>query len=457
MRMIKIIALFLMCLFLSACSSFQLNLADLMQSPKLTEDQAEIYEALTNAAGVSDVQLKYPQAGSYRSAFVMFDLDADGEKEALVFYNMPDWEGNVRIMVLDHIDGAWTSVYDAVGEGTDILQVDFRVLTSSGDYNVLIGWEKGSAENTNISVYEYRKNQLMVLYENDYTQLLIQDIDADGIEELLLANVTNQSKSGNIRLINDVNGSLQSVSRMTLPAGIVSISGMQIGKIAPGETAVFLDVSLGSQTATEVLLYKSDGKLYDLRGEEEEIKWNFLRNVAIKSEDINGDGVIEIPVQVSGTDGDENQEDTTNNGMIQYMRLVDLQLFQRANTHPDSQAISSGFEPVWTGFVSKEYGFRIQFLDNWVGNVKVTKELERNEWVITPVDVSSTGDPPTILSIRVYDQEEVRDVFDNASYKRVAKRGGYEYFAAVGQSADIPTGMRIYDSEVTARFSLLKS
>lgn len=132
MRFFKIAFLAVCCLLLSACSSFQPNLTDLMQSPKLTEEQAEIYEALTNAADVSDVQLKYPKSGDYRSAFVMFDLDADGEDEALVFYNMPSWGGNVRIMVLDHQQDEWVSVYDAVGEGTDVTEVDFQVLTASG-------------------------------------------------------------------------------------------------------------------------------------------------------------------------------------------------------------------------------------------------------------------------------------------------------------------------------------
>ena len=101
MRFLKAALLAVCCLFLSACSSFQLNVADLMQAPKLAEDQSEIYEALAEAVGAPDVQLKYPKKGGYRSAFVMFDLDADGEKEALVFYNVPSWGTNVRIMMLE--------------------------------------------------------------------------------------------------------------------------------------------------------------------------------------------------------------------------------------------------------------------------------------------------------------------------------------------------------------------
>ena len=228
MRFLKITFLAACCLLLSACSSFQFNLTDLMQAPKLSEDQAEIYEALTDAVGVSDVQLKYPKSGAYRSAFVMFDLDADGEKEALVFYNMPSWGGNVRIMILDHQQEKWVSVYDAVGEGTDITEVDFRILTSSGRYCLMIGWEQGTSENTNISVYDYTGGQLRVLFESEYSQMLIEDIDQDGVQEILLGVFKASAKMGSIRLINDTDEGLQPVSRVVMDNTITKFLGIDI-------------------------------------------------------------------------------------------------------------------------------------------------------------------------------------------------------------------------------------
>ena len=73
-------------------------------------------------------------------------------------------------MVLDHQQDEWVSVYDAVGEGTDVTDVDFQILTDSGRHCVLIGWEQGSSENTNISVYDYTGSQLRVLFESEYSQ-----------------------------------------------------------------------------------------------------------------------------------------------------------------------------------------------------------------------------------------------------------------------------------------------
>ena len=57
---------------------------DLLTSPRLTDEQTEIYNALTASAG--RVDLRYPHTGSYRSAFVIRNIDNEPTDEAIVFY-----------------------------------------------------------------------------------------------------------------------------------------------------------------------------------------------------------------------------------------------------------------------------------------------------------------------------------------------------------------------------------
>lgn len=57
---------------------------DLLTSPRLTDEQTEIYNALTASAG--RVDLRYPHTGSYRSAFVIRNIDGEPTDEAIVFY-----------------------------------------------------------------------------------------------------------------------------------------------------------------------------------------------------------------------------------------------------------------------------------------------------------------------------------------------------------------------------------
>lgn len=460
MRFFKIAFLAVCCLLLSACSSFQPNLTDLMQSPKLTEEQAEIYEALTNAADVSDVQLKYPKSGDYRSAFVMFDLDADGEDEALVFYNMPSWGGNVRIMVLDHQQDEWVSVYDAVGEGTDVTEVDFQVLTASGRHCVLIGWEQGTSENTSISVYDYTGGQLRVLYESEYSQMLIEDLDQDGTKEILLGIFKASSKTGAIRLINDTEDGLQSASRVVMDSTITGFLGIEIGWLAQNQIAVFVDAYTSStQIVTEIMVYTDDGKLRSLSSHYSGLDRPLLREVPVRCEDINGDGILEIPVSLVEYSEEEREEDNRKN-LLQYLCLSNPEELERlgeADSAENSQAgsVTFTFSPVWTGFVNLDYGFRFQFPEEWIGQVNVVKESDRNEWVFTLR--TEAAEPPALLRIRVYGQDEPRDVFDNLVYEQLEKRGVYEYYAAPVKSSAVPEQMQLSMEEIRERFSIAKS
>lgn len=460
MRFFKIAFLAVCCLLLSACSSFQPNLTDLMQSPKLTEEQAEIYEALTNAADVSDVQLKYPKSGDYRSAFVMFDLDADGEDEALVFYNMPSWGGNVRIMVLDHQQDEWVSVYDAVGEGTDVTEVDFQVLTASGRHCVLIGWEQGTSENTSISVYDYTGGQLRVLYESEYSQMLIEDLDQDGTKEILLGIFKASSKTGAIRLINDTEDGLQSASRVVMDSTITGFLGIEIGWLAQNQIAVFVDAYTSStQIVTEIMVYTDDGKLRSLSSHYGGLDRPLLREVPVRCEDINGDGILEIPVSLVEYSEEEREEDNRKN-LLQYLCLSNPEELERlgeADSAENSQAgsVTFTFSPVWTGFVNLDYGFRFQFPEEWIGQVNVVKESDRNEWVFTLR--TEAAEPPALLRIRVYGQDEPRDVFDNLVYEQLEKRGVYEYYAAPVKSSAVPKQMQLSMEEIRERFSIVKS
>ena len=460
MRFFKIAFLAVCCLLLSACSSFQPNLTDLMQSPKLTEEQAEIYEALTNAADVSDVQLKYPKSGDYRSAFVMFDLDADGEDEALVFYNMPSWGGNVRIMVLDHQQDEWVSVYDAVGEGTDVTEVDFQVLTASGRHCVLIGWEQGTSENTSISVYDYTGGQLRVLYESEYSQMLIEDLDQDGTKEILLGIFKASSKTGAIRLINDTEDGLQSASRVVMDSTITGFLGIEIGWLAQNQIAVFVDAYTSStQIVTDIMVYTDDGKLRSLSSHYGGLDRPLLREVPVRCEDINGDGILEIPVSLVEYSEEEREEDNRKN-LLQYLYLSNPEELERlgeADSAENSQAgsVTFTFSPVWTGFVNLDYGFRFQFPEEWIGQVNVVKESDRNEWVFTLR--TEAAEPPALLRIRVYGQDEPRDVFDNLVYEQLEKRGVYEYYAAPVKSSAVPEQMQLSMEEIRERFSIVKS
>ena len=72
-------------LLATGCSPMPAAPEDLLDAPKLSEKQYEVDRALREQVG-QDIKLKYPQSGSYRSAFTFHDVDGDGEEEAIVLH-----------------------------------------------------------------------------------------------------------------------------------------------------------------------------------------------------------------------------------------------------------------------------------------------------------------------------------------------------------------------------------
>ena len=66
----------LLAVSLAGCASpLAADVEGLLDAPRLSDRQYEIHQALREQMG-QEVKLKYPQSGSYRSAFVSGDISA---------------------------------------------------------------------------------------------------------------------------------------------------------------------------------------------------------------------------------------------------------------------------------------------------------------------------------------------------------------------------------------------
>ena len=87
MKRIAILTALLLSLLLTACSSpLAGNVEELLEAPKLSQDQTLVVEELNRYIGGS-AKLQYPRQGEFLSPFVFKDLNGDGVQEALVFYS----------------------------------------------------------------------------------------------------------------------------------------------------------------------------------------------------------------------------------------------------------------------------------------------------------------------------------------------------------------------------------
>ena len=112
-----------------------------MHPPALTQEQLNISTALERAVGDDDIKYKYPEDGEYRSSFLFYDLDEDGQDEALVFYQAQSKGSSTWVNILDRQGEEWVSVYDlsAPNQETEVEFISFQPLLEEENC-IVIGW-----------------------------------------------------------------------------------------------------------------------------------------------------------------------------------------------------------------------------------------------------------------------------------------------------------------------------
>lgn len=95
---------------------------------------------------------------------------------------------------------------------------------------------------------------------------------------------------------------------------ITKFLGIEIGLLAQDQIAVFVDAYASStQVITEIMVYTVDGKLRPLSSHYEGLDRLLVREVPVRCEDINGDGILEIPVSWGEYNEEEQEEDNRKN------------------------------------------------------------------------------------------------------------------------------------------------
>ena len=406
----------------TGCSHLQTSVEDLMSPPVLTQEQAEIRSALSRVSGDSEIKYKYPQNGGYRSSFIFYDIDSDQVEEALVFYQSPSKGDSTWINILDRQDGQWVSVCETPAPDTtaSIDFVSFEHLTDSQTVSLVVGWEDARSGKTVIA-YNYDNGRLLPIFERDYTELSITDLDGNGSTDLVL--FTQQAQSTLVFLACKTENGFETVDSVQLDRSIVSFDNILSGRTAAGTAALFLD--------STVDLYESPFQITDVlsakRGENgTPVLVNLLDNEEVTlsqgtmrpaqnlfCRDIDGNGTVEIPT-VATLPGYEGIFDESAIFLTSYNQLS-----------PTSQLI-----PCQSGVVNPQHRYLLTFPERWLDNaVSAVVQPENGEYTFFAYTGDLSDTSTVLLKLRVYSAKDYHDKFDDNYFQLIGQKGLFEYYA----------------------------
>lgn len=406
-------------MLLSGCNVISTDVDDLLRPPQLTAEQSDIHNALVSAIGSGrTIKLKYPKRGDYLSAFVMYDLDNDGQQEALVFYEDANTEYGTRINILDNDGSGWVSCFDYPGNGSGVDQIQFVNISGQEGCDILIGWEYPNQELKTVNLYHFKDGRLNTLFSNTYSELVVANLTGGKYSDMVLLESNSSARPVDAKLVSlledDTIGIVGMEYRMT--NAFVSYALVQSGKLADGKTAVFADGYLDGETlCTDVLYYdKEAGALTSLLlYDQDDYTEKTVRNLQITCRDIDGDKVMEIPMPepLPGYDAVLG-EDT--------MYLVNY-----------SAVDTRGIRRFTSVAINLDAGYMVEFPSQWRDKVTITQQDKSNEWHFWVFDGSLSQMRGELLRIKVYSTRDYHDKFDNQTYRIIGTKGNFEYYAYI--------------------------
>ena len=375
----------LLCLCLAGCSmpGEQVQVEELLRAPKLSGDYGDVQTALNDWLGES-AQLKYPMQGDLLSPFLIHDLDGDGQQDAAVLYTTAQ-SSNVCVAILQKgRDGMWQVRQNAEGLADTVDSVGLAQLQPGDASQLVVGYVAAQGDHY-LAVYSYTDGELSTILEQQYQQYLVEDITGGGSQDLILMS-TLEDGGVQIELLTvDKEGSFQQVAVMGLSADRFSgCASVAAGVGADGRHYLVLDgwTGISGNNLASVLLYFDEDTQQMVPADQistEKLYTASLRNVpSLVSQDLNGDGIVEIPTQ---------PDEAGLLNMSQSRRMDFIVWMDYTSPNPEKSF----------GLLDEETNCYIELPMEWEGNLKLTD----SEQYDGAVELRTVDEDELVMTLRL--------------------------------------------------------
>ncbi len=310
MKKIKILLLVLcIAVVFTGCSSFRIaaSIDDLISPVSPSGDDAAVQNAVGEYCN-SGYLIKIPSGGEYTTSYIYYDLNSDGiVNEAIAFYEPSDNLGTINMAVLNKHEHGWQVVYNIEGEGSDVYSLDFSDVNNDGVLEIIVCWGLISKSTSfNLCVYRQIDDNGYSLKEIDSSvtagEFICADVNNDGINEVLVFKLGSSSVSPSACLYSYASDRRKLIGETKLDSTINSFSLISVCNTAEG-TSVYADAirNDGVSMVTEFIYWSDyyDSIVSPFYSYSTGRTTDTARNCMINSADINGDGIIEIPLDFS--------------------------------------------------------------------------------------------------------------------------------------------------------------
>ena len=367
--------LLLACLLLAGCQ-MDSTVEELFTLPRLPTEYTTLSRQLDQLLS-EGYEYMAPTSGRNIQSLQMVDIDGDGRDEALAFFRLSNGEKPLKIYVFHPREDSYELASIIESSGTAIDSIYYEDLTGDGRKELIVGWKISSDVQT-VTVYDMRPGPVQLM-QSTYTRLSFQELNGDGIPSLLLLR-TNSDNQPVAEFCSWQEGALSVSHRCTLSSTMAELSQqgrVKSGVLQDGTPALFVTgVEESAWMVTDILTVKNGELVNILLSDVTGVSSEIAPFSSLYPEDINGDGITEVPHPEPIPDWGNVGGDPC--------RRIDWYTYTSDGT---KAAVVSTYHSV-------EDGWYLRLPDVWKDQILITRTAGTEEVTVTFSYRGDSGEPP---------------------------------------------------------------
>ena len=292
-KKIMLLAMLLTALLLSGCT--MRTVEEMYALPKRSEEYGQLQSAIDTA--MYGLTYSSPKSGENQQTIQLADLNGDGVEEYLVFAKGAS-EKPLQVLIFEQLEDGTVRTMETIGiTGLDFEQVEYVQFDETPGCELVLGFQVSDQVLRSVAVYTFRNGDAQLQLLNGYSKFLACDLDENGRKELMVLRPGEAETEGSVAVLySSTDGQIQRSMEMELSQPPASIRRIVQGKIQGGAPAVYISSSEGeSAIITDVLVLENRRLVNLAEAGEANISIQTLLNHYVYADDINDDGIMELP------------------------------------------------------------------------------------------------------------------------------------------------------------------
>jgi hypothetical protein len=383
---LKIISAVLAVLLLTGCSMRTLD--ELYRVPRRSEEYNNLQSAIDQSIG--DREYCAPLSGENLQTVQMADLDGDGTQEYLLFAKgTSDKPLQILIFRLENEEYVLSDTIRSTGGAYDV--VEYARMDDKPGYELIVGYQISDQVARSVSVYSFRSGKAVSLMSANYTKFVPYDINADGRSELMILHAGESDEaSGVAELYYCAGGTMERSNQVNMSETVDRLKRIVAGKLHGGQPAIYVASAVGESAIITDVFAMVDGHFTNVSfSNESGTSVQTLRNYYVYADDIDEDGVVELPDLIT-----MRSPANLNIATMQYL------IRWYAMTASGDEA-----EKVYT-YHNFQGGWYMTLDSTWAARVAVLQRGSRYEFYVWDEDFINAQKLLTVYSFTGADREE---------------------------------------------------